>query len=191
MVKTATKKLRVKSDHSIKRSSLQRKRKWGLPMLFLVGCALVGAFTIFLSGAAPKHQTQAVTLFMEPSSQRVQVGGMVSVELRLDTNSYDINAVQANLSYPTDKLEFVNIDSSTSAFSVEAQTAGGNGSVAVARGAINPVNNSAAIVTTVNFKALAPGRKIQIQYTQDSMAVTPPDGKNVLQKTAGTQITIQ
>lgn len=95
-------------------------------------------------------------LYFSPASKDLSVGDEFSVEVRADSGKTDINAVQANFSYPADKLELVNVDANASPFTTEAQNIAGDGKVTLARGIIGKLSGD-QLVATINFKAKAGG----------------------------------
>src|SRR5438270_13860496 len=70
--------------------------------------------------------TYASTLTLTSNETQLNVGDTVSVQIILNTEGEDINAVAANLSYPGDKLEVVSIDSTPLLPMVVEQTAMNN-----------------------------------------------------------------
>jgi uncharacterized protein (DUF58 family) len=158
--------------------------------LFVALFAAIAAYVILQAGAAPKNQP-AVTLSLSPSTQRMQVGDSMTLSVRLNTNGQEVNAVQADFTYPSDKFEFVSTDSVGSVFSIEAQSTGGSGVVNIARGSTTPVNGSDLFVTNLNFRAIGSGRKIQIRFTDTSAVLRAADSFNILQKKLNGSYTVQ
>lgn len=129
-------------------------------------------------------QTPPVTLFLQPSSGNLSLDSDVSVQVRIST-SEQVNAVQANVSFPTDRFQFVSIDPAGSAFGIEAQAQESNGTVFIARGSITPVTGEQLIATiklrtkavsgsaTVNFAA---GSEVVSSVTNQSLPTTLTGG---------------
>jgi hypothetical protein len=154
---------------------------------FVSSFALIASFFIIQSYASP--HSRGVNLYLEPSSQKVSAGSTLSLQIWLDTKSEPVNAVQANLTYPVDKFNFESIDSTGSAFEVEAQSSGGNGIIKVARGHVGSITG-VQLVATLNLKSLSSSGKASIDFASGSAAVRSTDNVNVLQSTTGSRFTI-
>jgi len=120
---------------------------------------VTSVFAVFVSLTNPSQIQASATLYVTPASAAVNNGENIAISVRVNTAGEQINAVQANLSYSQDKLQFLNIDASTSAFSVPAENSGGSGIVRIARslaGGQAPLSGD-FMVAIVNFKAIASG----------------------------------
>ena len=94
------------------------------------------------------------TVYLNPLSQTYGVNSTFTVEVRENSGTTAVNAVQANFSYPTDKITFVSVDVSSSAFPTSAQATGGNGQVSIAQGIIGTLTGD-QLVAKVTFKTNA------------------------------------
>jgi preprotein translocase subunit YajC len=136
------------------------------------------------SSASTKNAA-IVTMSLSPTSQQVTPGSNLVLEVWADSGSMPVNAVQANLTYPVDKLTFVSIDSSSSAFVVTAPSTGGSGKVAIARGNIKPVTGK-VLVAKVSFTVnTASSGSVPVSFGQGSALVSSTSHTNVLTKTYG------
>ena len=133
---------------------------------------LAGAFWVLRSHAATG------TLSLSPATSTVGLGNNITVAVRENSGTDPVNAVEADLSYPTAQLQFVSIDATTSAFGVEAVSSGGSGSVTLARGGQTAVTGD-QLVALVTFKALAPGAAA-VTFKSSSALVRSTDQTNVL-----------
>lgn len=124
-----------------------------------------------LGGIASASGT--ATLSLSPASGSVLNGATLSLSVYEDSGSDTVNAVQANLSYPSTQLQFVSI-SSSSAFGVDAQSTGGSGSVQIGRGTITAVSGN-QLVATVYFKALAGSGTADVTFASGSSVVRSTD----------------
>jgi hypothetical protein len=80
-------------------------------LFFVLAFAIITTLSAYTTLAAkPAPQQLAPNLSLTPSSQRISAGSTLSVQIWADSSSQLVNAVQANLTYPLDKLNFVNID---------------------------------------------------------------------------------
>src|SRR4051812_4883200 len=79
-------------------------------LFFVLVFAVITTLSAFTSMAAKRTSTlSAPNLTLSPSSASVAQGSTLSVQVWADSTSQPVNAVQANLTYPIDKLNFVNI----------------------------------------------------------------------------------
>lgn len=138
----------------------------------LIGSILLGLFTFF--GAVPVYSAEG-TLYLSPASKTVNVGSNFTIAIRVDSKGININAVQANLSYPTSKLDFVSIDTSTSAFNVPMQETGGGGLVKIARMVIPDSIKGDKLIANVTFKAKSSGTAT-VSFASGTVVVKDADG---------------
>lgn len=128
----------------------------------------LSALVPFVSAAGSAH------LYITPASGKLTKGDTLSMTVYEDSGSTSVNAVQANLSYSTAKLQFVSYSNSSS-FPVETPpTPTNNGLLKFGRGAFTPVTGVKPVVT-VHFKALAGSGTASITFASGS-AVTASDG---------------
>lgn len=135
---------------------------------------------------------------LTPSSQTVTQGSTVSVTLMENSSTDAVNAVQAMINYPSDKLAFSNISYSTSAFAVQASQSGGSGVVKLSVGTTPPPVTGSQIVAVINFVAIASGSaNLTFGCTFDAITcqdgnavVRESDAANILSTTTGSTVTI-
>lgn len=136
-------------------------------------------------------------LYLSPGRQDVAFNTSFSVEVRVDTGNEEINAVQSNLSYPADKLDFISISNDGSAFGIEAENSGGNGSVKIAR-AVTPASGQPPrsvsgdlLVATVTFKAKSTASQATVGFADGSYVGRTSDGANILAGTTPGTYTVR
>jgi hypothetical protein len=170
------------------------------PLVFALLFAGVGGFLIFHSSAAPletsdTNTTNTITatsgsndstspqgsITLVPSSQVVANNATVTVDIYEDSLAQNVNAVQSDLTYPTDKLEYVSIDDTGSAFGVSAQKMGANGKVVIARGTITPVKGK-QLVAKVTFKAIAASGDAAVSVANSSQILRSDTNTNILKQ---------
>ncbi len=182
---------KVKKSFS-KSSALDKISKFGKSgkytiVIFVLLFGIVGAYFVSQSYAA--RPIKGVSLIASPAVSKVQVGSNVTVNIRLNTADKTALAVQANLTYATQYLEFVSIDSTGSSFSIEAEATGGNGSIKIARADFEAKTGD-LLVARVNFKVLATVRKTTISFNPESTVLGPVDDINLLMGTQSGTIQI-
>ncbi len=141
---------------------------------------------IFMAGAA--QAAGSGTLTLTPASGTYTVGQAIVVSVYANTGGAPINAVEADVAYPQQKLQFESLDTSASAFSIAAAGSGSGGTVQVARGNIQPVTGR-VLVAVINFKVIAAG-SAALHFLASSALVTSTDNTNALGSTSGAAYTL-
>ena len=118
--------------------------------LLLVAFSLVGVSLIGRGGAAG-----SASISFSSTSSTVKKGSTVSVIVNEDTGAELAYVIQAFVSYDQSKLEFINIDTSSSAFDLPVASSGGSGSVEISRGVSggNSLTGSNRLAI-INFRVL-------------------------------------
>ena len=153
----------------------------------LITLILASSF-VSVFGALQLVKAAAATLYLSPASSSVQQGNNISIAIRVNPGGDPVNAAQANLSYPTDKLNFVSITSS-SAFPFEVESSGGSGSVRIARGNISSVSGD-QLVATVTFSAKTTTGTAAITFASGSSIIRSTDYQDILSGTTGGNYTV-
>lgn len=160
-------------------------------LLILIALPLTVVATLSVREPTSKAAGTA-TLSLSPSTQSVNQGSNFTVQIRENSGTEPINAVQANLSYDTAKLTFVsidNIDDGISSFDLEFEKVGGGGSIKIARASTTP-KTGVQVVAVVTFTAkISPGLT-NVSFTTGSMVVRSTDHTDILGGTTGGTYTI-
>lgn len=143
-------------------------------------CWLFSSPNVFASG----------NLYLTPGSLTGGVGSNVSVSVRTNITSDTVNAVQANLAYPADKLDFVSINAASSPFNIQAESTGGGGTVRIARGIVGTGISGDRLIAVVTFKVKQNTGTAAIGFAGDSAIVSGTSNSNVLSGTTGTTVTL-
>jgi hypothetical protein len=134
-----------------------KKIVYSLALLPLLMAGLAGR-----AGAAA-----AAHLYLSSPAGSVAPGGILTVEIHEDSGSSAITpAIQINLTYPADVLDFIGVDSS-SAFAPFFKDTGGAGTVQMVRGSFSPVTGN-QLVATVRFQAKTTSGSSQISFASGS-----------------------
>lgn len=120
----------------------------------------------------------APTIYFNPPTQGYSVGSDMVIEIRENSGGTNVNAVQANFSYPADKLTFVSADGSTSGFTTQAQNIGGNGTVTLARGIIGSLSGD-QLIAKVTFKVTAAGTA-NLTFVNGSALIDSSSNQNII-----------
>ncbi|MDO8591373.1 MAG: cohesin domain-containing protein [bacterium] len=126
-------------------------------------------------------------MYLSSPSSSVARDSTLTVGIHVNSGEAAINAVQANLSYSSDKLDFVSISPSL-VFPVESENSGGNGVVHVGRGTFGSVKGD-QLIANVTFKAKAAGLA-EVNFAASSSATESSNNKVVSVSTAGSQYTV-
>lgn len=172
------------------------------PLAFALFFAGLGSLLIFKSSAltqsplasfAPWSPTSVVSsgstqppavIWLVQSAPKAVIGSTITTEVWIDTAGQPVNAVEADLTYPVDKISFTSIDSSQSAFSIQAQADGAHGTVLIARGTVTPVSGK-QLIAKVTFKVTAAAGDATISVSESSSALRSSDNINMLATRAG------
>lgn len=128
-------------------------------------------------------------LYITPATGSYTNGSTVTITIRENSGSTQVNAVQANLSYPTARLQFQSISTSSSAFTTTLQNTGGSGTVQIGVGILGSSVTGDAIVATVTFTAIGAGAAA-VQFTAGSGIAATSDSSDICKKRTGANYTI-
>jgi hypothetical protein len=154
-------------------------------LFFVLAFAIITSLSAYITLAAkPPAPKTTPNLSLTPSNQSVALGSTLSVQIWTDSGAQSVNAAQVNLSYPVDKLNFVNINTANSSFGVEAQGSGGNGVVNIARGSTSSLTGK-QLIATVNFTPLATKGKssVVVSFTSGTALLSSATNQNILAAT--------
>lgn len=143
--------------------------------------SLVLTVLSFFAGMIIVGQTSAQELGqinLAPSTQSAKAGQSFQVTVQINAGSNQVNAVQANVLYPADKLTVASINVNNSAFDIQAENTIDNGVVKIARGTVQPVSGT-QLVAVINFQAKADISTSAIRVSDDSALIRSSDNKNI------------
>ncbi|HSW79972.1 MAG TPA: Ig-like domain-containing protein [Candidatus Saccharimonadales bacterium] len=157
----------------IKKLKLRKQHAIYLVVFMLTGAAI-------LASKAPNiaiHAASSDYMYLSPSSGSHSAGSTFTVQIKENSYTDTVNAVQADLTYPTAKLQFVSTSLSGTAFGVTASNTGGSGNISIALGTIAAVSGD-KLVATVTFKALASGTA-NVTFKNSSAVLSSTTNQNV------------
>lgn len=128
-------------------------------------------------------------LYLSPASGSVTNGNTVVVTIRENSYTDAVNTVQANLTYPTNRLSFQSIDTSASNFTTTVQSNGGSGTVQVGVGLLGNSLTGDQLVATMTFTAISAG-SASIQFDTGSGIARASDSTDICQQKKGATYTI-
>jgi len=152
--------------------------------LSLVVAAVVAVGIVVVSGTLAARRPSGPSLYLAPAKGTYAAGSTVTVEVRENSLTKAVNAVESDLTYPTDKLQFVSIDTTSSAFSVQAENSGGTGTIKIARGTTAPLTGDQS-VAKVTFTVLPGSGSVPLAFASTSALLDATTNTSVLAHTTG------
>lgn len=170
--------------------SIHKKSRKVYIILFVILFALIGVYTIVVTRAAGSG-----IVSLTPANNVVNLGETVTVTVMADSQTVPVNAVQADLTYDTTKLDFVSIDAAGSAYGLAVESNGGAGKVSIVRaittssttGSLTPLTGNQK-VATVTFRTKSVG-STAIQVATSSLLLSHAESKNIITDRINSTIT--
>ncbi len=147
--------------------------RWHLA-IFLISAGAVGSI-LLLSRAAPA----APAVYLSSASNYLPANTTFTVQVRENSGTASVNAVQADFSYPATLVDFVSIDTTGTAFTTEAPSSGANGQVSIARGLIGSVTGD-QLVATVVFKTKTSSGNVPMAFLNSSALLDATSNQDLL-----------
>jgi hypothetical protein len=141
---------------------------------------------VFIGTPVPAHAQLNASMTVK-GTETVAVGGTFTAEIYVNTTT-SVNAVQADLTYPANLLEYQSVSSTGSAFNADLISNVVNGSLSFVRAKIGG-GSGTMLVATVTFKGLKDGRA-EIKMLDTSMATDSETSENVVGNRQGLIVTI-
>lgn len=117
-------------------------------------------------------------IFLSSPANSVIPGQNFSVSIKENSSKQNVNAVQATVSFPSDLLDVVSVDSSESNFKINVFESTQKGKITVTRGQIGGLMGE-ALIAKVNFRAKASG-KATIKFENDTALMSSTTNTNIL-----------
>jgi outer membrane biosynthesis protein TonB len=113
--------------------------------------ALFTVIGLVLLGIAPVAHAAASQMYLSPAGGSYTAGQSFTITIRVNAQT-TVNAVQANLTYPTDKLDVSNLSYGGSAFDIQAESSAAGGSIRIGRGTVTSFSGD-RLVASITFTA--------------------------------------
>jgi hypothetical protein len=178
-----------KKSASLKQK-LTKMRYINLVAFIAVFAAIAGSVVLFSSQAAPKNRgggsnSTVPTISITPSSQKnISPTNTLTLGIWEDSQSTPVNAVQANLTYDAKVFDFVNIDAAVSAFEIQAQAFGSNGTINIARGHVGNLTGKQLIAYITLKPKLSNVKSSRVDFAGDTI-LTSSTGTDVIKSKIG------
>jgi hypothetical protein len=144
-------------------------KKYLVPLLLVIATFVV---------ARPAYA--ASSLSVSPASGTFSSGSTLKVSVYANTGGENVNAVQANVSYPTDKLQFLSVSTGGSALTIFAEKYATGGVVRLAGGTPSPGFSGNKLIATISFKVLQDTGSATLSFTGESAVLRDSDNSNTL-----------
>jgi len=141
-------------------------------------CLVFLFFTIF----AFKVEAGQASFFFSPSSESFTIEEIFSVELKIDTADNDINAAEASIYFPKEKVEVLELsiqDSIFSLWSKEPFVSDSLDLISFSGGLPQPGFNGVGKIITIKFKAREEGN-INFYFDEGRILANDGKGTNIL-----------
>lgn len=146
--------------------------------------AYLGTTLVYGQGEDGENSTSQGTLYITPPNGNFTTGDTIQFQVRVNSGETDINTVQANLSYPTNRLTFQSINRTDSPFMTAMEETGGGGSVKLGVGILAGVTSGDQLIATLSFTASGAGTA-SVAFDGDSGIARYPDAADILDTTTG------
>jgi len=145
----------------------------------VVNTVFTSIILIFLSFLVPKVSL-ASSLWFSPTSGTFSKDSTLNLKIGIDTKGEAINAVQANVLYPADKLQFLSASTSGSALTIIAEKSGGGGVIRIAGGTLPPGFSGSKLIASLSFKVMSDSGTGSLNFAGDSSALRISDNSESL-----------
>lgn len=150
--------------------------------------ASVIIISIILSLMAPIAQGTGVSLYLSPQSGTFLVGSTFTVSIYLNTKGNEINTVEVDLKFSPDVLQVTSPtagESFVSSWLSPPSYSNTRGTISFRGGILEGISTSAGLISTITFRAKAPGRA-KIEFLESSrVLLNDGKGTSVLATTIG------
>ncbi|HSW79932.1 MAG TPA: Ig-like domain-containing protein [Candidatus Saccharimonadales bacterium] len=174
-------KTKTSRSHRVVRH-VQEHPRWGWIAFGVVFAAIGGYILLHASFAATPP---APTVYLTPSTKNMPINTTFTVQVRENSGTATVNAVQANFSYPATLVDFVSIDTTGTAFTTIAPSSGGNGQVSIAQGLIGSTSGD-QLIATVTFKTKTTGGTAAMAFTSGTALLSNTTNTDILGSLAAT-----
>jgi cell wall-associated NlpC family hydrolase len=182
-IKSKPKKVSYKNKvESIKNNALFKNKK------FLIAAGLIlfsgiGSYLVFFSKAANPvtNIPPAPSVYFSPTSQTLDQNTTFTTDVYENSGTTSVNAIQANFTYDKTKYSYVSLDTSTSAFPIQAENIVDttNGIIKLARGTTTPLAGP-QLVARVTLKVVSTTGTGAISFTTGTQLLSSTTNNNIL-----------
>lgn len=155
----------------------------------LAGIVAVAAHASFLAPLALAQEGRGATLSLGPSTGVFTVGSTFTVSFYLNTGGESVNAIEAYLNFPPEKLQVVSPSTGKSFIEVWADQpvySNKNGTITFLGGLRPPgINTGSGIISTITFRVKDTGTAVVKVLDTAKVFAADGLGTNILNRTTG------
>lgn len=145
-----------------------------LQALLVAGVLAIVGLMLLLSTRAAVHQ-----LYLTPNDGSIPVGQTFSLDLRMNSGTTPVNAVEAYVAYPVDQFELVSSSTDGGVFDINAPSSGvAAGIITISRGRVGGIAGDHKIAT-FTFRSLKAGNA-GVALSRTSQLLSAIDNKNII-----------
>ena len=150
--------------------------------VFVLIFAAVGGYILWTSFAATPPPP---TVYLSGAPTFVAPSQTFTVQIRENSGTTTVNAVEADISYPTSLLTYVSTSNAGTAFGYTVQSTGGSGSVTFAAGlncttSCPPAPTGDQLVATITFKANTTSGAANLAFTTGTSLNSSTTNQNIV-----------
>lgn len=150
----------------------------------VAGTMVAKPVNIRVAGTWKAIQNVTGELYVTPGSGSYAIGSTITMVLRENSFSTAVNSFQANLTYPTDLLQFVSSDTTGTAFEIPLQNTGGSGTISISLASFDGSVTGDQLISTISFTVLAAGTA-NVAFAAGSGIARTSDSTDILNQTLG------
>ena len=168
---------------------------YGVALILVLVVGVVGSYIVSSSQAGqPASTSQNVkkspSMYLLPADSNVSKGQTFTLQLKANSVSTSVNAVQATLSYPAQMLDLVSINHKDSAYKIDAVEQSGNGKIVIARGQIGGLTGD-NLVASITFKAKNAAGTANIQFVNETSLLSSSTNTSIVSLENAKQATVK
>ncbi len=155
-------------------------------LIFTLAMIPVGLFLLVTRAAPPSPPT----VYLTPETRSVPANTEVVFEVRSNSGTTPVNAVQANVSYNTTLFDFVSFDSSTSSYGIQAQAVATGGVIYMARGVSGGSSSLTGdhLISKFTLRSKATSGVSSLSFSTGTVLVSSTTNQNIITSLANTGI---
>lgn len=181
---------KVKGNNVASKSKKVKLQNTGMKRLFnikglviiiaLVSFSIGGYFILFSKASGPVTNTyNPPNIYLSPTTQPLQANQTFQVQVRANSGTTSVNAIEADFTYPASLIDIVSIDTTTSAYQTQAVNSGALGNVSIARAQIGGLTGD-QLVAIITFKAKTTGGNVSLSFVNGTELISSSNNTNIL-----------
>lgn len=183
------------SEKSEEANARQNKKISKIIAIICVIIIVAAALVVLLRDKteAPSASTEkpsGVSMYVSPDAQTLSRGQELSLSVWANSDEEKVNAVEADINYPTDYFSFEKVDDTTSSFPLAVQADEKDGKITIVRGTTTPIQGN-NLIAVVKLQIKDKSGRARISFTKDSKLFGSSSNKDILKSTKTGTYTIK